>query len=150
MKNLYLYDEKSKTQDSEFFTLLPGHVAIFTAHNIPVEKHDNPDPEGFKVESHIYVERATVAPGDLVVKSTSQTIDGLAVNAKMLPKAISKVMTCCGWKMTACDNLKALTVPGVYRLQLSDPSMIGLVSVDITTLTIAQAAMMPESVKFGY
>lgn len=100
-------------------------------------------------EYRINVERASVQPGDLNIVAVRSSLDGLTVIPKLHPQYVSKVVNCCEWVMTTCDNLKVITVPGVYRLVMSDESMIGTVVVEAATMTTSQAELLPDNLKFG-
>lgn len=149
MKNLFLFTDKQKTQDSDFFTVFPGHVAVLTAHGVPLGTHPSVIPGKYKEPYKIYVERASVPPDDLNIIGVRSSLDGLSILPKLSPRYVSRVANCCEWALTACDNLKVITVPGVYRLVMSDPSMLGTTIVEAVTMTTDQAALLPSSIKFG-
>ena len=64
-------------------------------------------------------------------------------------RLVSEAITSCAWTMDSCNNVAAITVPGVYRLRLSDASMLGSVAVDMMPLSIKDAALIPDNIKLG-
>lgn len=149
MKSLFLFDDKTSSVESDFFTVLPGHVAILMSHGVQGGTHAPLDPTDFKENYRISVERASVPPGSLDITGIRPTIEGLAILAKADPRYVSLVSTDCSWEMDCCSNLRAITVPGVYRLRLSTEEMMGTAVVEVIAVTIAQASEMPDSIKFG-
>lgn len=147
--NIFLFSATSTTVDSDFFTILPGHVALITAHGLQPGTHPGATEEDFHERRGIIVEKASIPPNDMHIQGVKTSIEGMTIVARDVAKYVTPVITDCGWRMHACNNLVAITVPGVYRLRLTEEAMLGDVTVDVTTVTIKQASEMPDSIKLG-
>lgn len=150
MKSLYLFRADSVSVESDLFTVLPGHIAIITAYSIPEIQHESEIEGDPDEDSRILVERTSSPQTDLEIDKLEQRLVGLSILPASVARHVQVVRSCDEWSLDFCNNIKAITVPGVYRLRLSTPEMIGTTVVEITTLSIAQASEIPESIKLGY
>jgi hypothetical protein len=44
----------------------------------------------------------------------------------------------CPWALSACNNFALIDVPGIYRLVLNDPSLLGIVDIRLSVLSAGQ------------
>lgn len=55
----------------------------------------------------------------------------------------------CVWQLTQCDNLRILTVPGVYRLHLNDDTVIGKAQVYAEQYALEDIPLQASGLFFG-
>lgn len=150
MKSLFLFSPDTVALESDLFTVFPGHVAILTAHAVPDTQHPSPFEGMPDEDSRILIERTSTPQGGLDIEAVKSTLDGVAILPKSVARYISTVYSRCEWSLDACNNLKVITVPGVYRLRMTNKEMIGTTVVEATSILNDQASQIPDSLKLGY
>lgn len=128
-----LFHQRSTDVDSRTFPVAPGTVALITLFGLP---------EGHLVS----ISR--------VLTSVGLPMNGTACAGPDEPDlgsilAVEPVVTCCPWVMSSKTSLSYITVPGVYRITLDDPALLGTVQASVKILTNEEAGAMPASIVQG-
>lgn len=57
----------------------------------------------------------------------------------------------CGqeWNISPCNSMMLIPVPGLYIIELFDVDQLDEAYIEFTTLTVAEAAIIPDSFKLG-
>jgi hypothetical protein len=126
-----LFDGKSTDVHSQNFAIAPGEALVLSAFGLH-------PPEQATVEKLRYaaaqMPQGTGCEGAICQPST-QT-------------ATEDVTHCGVWSLHACQNIAVLTVPGLYRLRLTE-SAVGTAYIDKTLLTTEQVKSIPTELFFG-
>lgn len=129
MSTFALWSDSNDTKYSSVFMIPPGQSGILYAVGLGPEKLRTA-PHEFKVPQILCVNRLlhgyTLAP--LAEGSCGCVYDLDLVRVDKLVE--QAVITCEGvWQLTMCKNIGIIGVPGTYRLELNDVTVIGGVQV---------------------
>jgi hypothetical protein len=148
MSALTLFDGDSKSQYSETFYLVPGWWGLLTAHGF------NPDPVVVDPAEPKTLQMACVTRLRMLYDERFvKTECGCGYGREMYPGMVGffedpVVVRGCPWTLSACDTIRVLTVPGLYRLILNDPSAVGEVFVEFDAYT-AGTIIRADALSFG-
>lgn len=120
-----LFHEHSKELVSTPFMVYPGSSVIIRAWNIAQFKVPTSASQPTNLPQEVKIQMVEFGDVETVVNE-EQACDCEAkyeVAAKI--KYAEDIVTCCPWSLTACDNITTISLPGVYRLRLDDPSSLG-------------------------
>jgi hypothetical protein len=143
-----LFDDKSVSAMSAPFRLLPGHVAEFSAFNF----------SQFLVQPD--ADRARVYQGACLhqIHYTSKPLPEYVPCSGVIPdfSQLGKILVegpvfvnGCHWSLDACNTLRRLDLPGVYRFILNDPVAAGVVQIYMRVYTTGEITSGNSTVYFG-
>jgi hypothetical protein len=151
-----LFDEHSISVQSPWFHLFPGNVVQFIASNFMYDVLDHsvtpPKRKGCRQEASVH---QLILNGESLAQITTNVcgcqpqltsnigiiddIELATLGADCLPD---------DWTLTSCNNMRLLDIPGVYRLELNDPDMLGVARVYMRELP-EDKLNRPSALYFG-
>lgn len=124
-----LFKPERQSLYSNVFSVPAGQSCVLHAVGLAREKVRT-DATEVKVPQQICVHRVLYGfrPDECDCDSCCCVFDMDDVSAKNIVD--QPVQTCNGpWALSECDNLRIIGVPGIYRLELNDPTAIGVAQV---------------------
>lgn len=140
-----VFDNDSKTEWSDPFLVFPTTVALLSVFGLPgrmtsLSGNTNAVPE-------LIVQKLYVEGGPIPYKEDEDP------EYFPTPKIVyaEDVNSCCPWALSACFNMAYITIPGTYRLRLTDSSSIGDVTCTVRMLRhdLDETKHIPNNVIFG-
>jgi hypothetical protein len=126
----HIFDERSVSQESAPFRLLPGHVAEIMAFGFTSQPFRR-DPDEAFMQQEACIHRVYYTETELpeYCPCTGLSLPKIAdYRGKILIEGhISNKG--CFWSLNYCNNLVLIDIPGVYRLILNDPNAPGNVHI---------------------
>jgi hypothetical protein len=126
-----LFDERSVSQHSLPFRVLPGWLAEFQAFGFTAEpRRIEPDQAYTRPAACLWrvLYKAAPLPDYPEYLCGPGIMDLSQHQAEVLDEGAIEVNGC-QWSLTACRNLALLDLPGNYRLVLNDPAEAGQVRI---------------------
>ena len=125
-----LFDGTSVSKHSAMFTIEPGTVALLAGLNMPCGSE-------FLFE-RVILESGFMPDGDACNNDGSEFCGGA-------PEVGHVLMGCGAYRMTHCESVKYLTIPGNYRVIMNcEAQMLGVSSLFLTLLDASVMAYQPE------
>ena len=125
-----LFDGTSVSKRSAMFTIKPGTVALLAGLGMPCE--------GEFLFERVILESGFIPDGDACNNDGSEFC-GTA------PEVGHSLMGCGAYRMTHCENVKYLTIPGNYRVVMNcEAKMLGVSSLYLTLLDSDVMAYQPN------
>lgn len=124
-----LWSETNKTEFSSIFTVPAFKVCLLFGTRFALEKY-RADPTEFVVPQMVCVRR--VLHGFTPKAKKQLHCDWVFdIDAVKADKIEDEVITTCSapWQLSACRNIGVIGLPGSYRLELNDPTAVGIVQV---------------------
>lgn len=125
---IWLFNESTLAEASEFFYVSPGWAGVFSAFGL-LARPVPVDPDKFWTVQRFCLMQAFVQSFRIPEDKPCGVASEPGSDYKTMIVAEGPVVKDgCEWSLTACDNVKTLSVPGLYRLVLNDPAALGQAS----------------------
>jgi hypothetical protein len=143
-----LFNTTTFRQDSELFYITRGWFAVLYAFGfdpIPVEIDPDFPRTAQRACLNYVLTRAETVYEDLPCGVFLE----VGANTRVDIIAETPVLTGgCAWHMSACDNMKILDLPGLYRFVLNDPAAAGSVQIYLRYYPLTDRSRVP-ALDFG-
>lgn len=139
-----LWDDTNNTLHSSVFSVAPGNVCILYAADFPAKRVRTDAAEvGGPVVACIRKILFGFTPDEYQNLTCSWIFD---TSRGKVDKLVDQLVTTCNgvWQMSMCRNIGIIGIPGTYRLELNDATVIGKAQVYAETLN---ASSIPLHVK---
>lgn len=146
MAAVEIFSQKQTGKLSDPFRVDKGHVVVLSAFNLSCPQTDDVGTVTRKGDCFILhklevsgkMEQRNDACGCVFKGGSSEIVS-------------SEPVVVCGsmWTLTNNTNLAVLSVPGYYMLELCNEGSVGSAVVKVEELTVADAALLPETLYLG-
>lgn len=150
-----LFDKNSKSAKSPIFYVLEGYVSLITLFGLQQAfcKCDKKLITVSCINVVKVIENGRAFPSfssSACGVSPSEFAEALEEMLNNITRYEEDVMQCgMPWSVAPCDNLRCLTVPGMYYLELIDESQASEIYVEQINVPVESAALFPTGIFFG-
>lgn len=149
MSNLYeLWSDTNNTLYSSVFSVAPGNVCVLYAADFP-QKRVRTDAAEISGPVTACIRRLLFGftPDETLNLTCSWIFD---TSRGKVDKLVDQIVTTCNgvWQLSMCRNIGIIGVPGSYRLELNDATVIGKAQVYAETYSMNQLPLHVKDLFF--
>lgn len=143
---MILFDHASTSQESRVFAVFPGRAVVLSGFGF--SKKQNVVAEGKPIQSQKAIIMKLSFDGSVFPEGCTCEGELPDLSGIVRYQYVEDVTSCGLWHLSACQNLRILSVPGTYRLRLNDPGAIGNVTVILNEYLNSELGYQPPNMYF--
>jgi hypothetical protein len=142
-----LWDDKNLTLYSSVFNIPTGQVGVLLASNMRAWNHRT-DAREARTQQRVCVRRLLHEWKGEEFPAPGFVVDPDVVKADKIVDTFIWTDCRCPWSMTMKSNIRIIGIPGHYRLELSDSTVIGVVQVYLELLRVESIPLQVSELFF--